>query len=106
MAALSDKDLSVLLSHSTPAPWRMTMDHGQEVHGPDGEYIARVVLSRHNAKLVCAAPDLAAEVLRLREALTALVDEYCDYARINSLGDPEKQHNIKRARAALSGARA
>jgi hypothetical protein len=46
---------------------------------------------------------LTADNARLREALTALVDEYCDYMTINHLGDPEKQHNIKRARAALTG---
>ena len=38
----------------------------------------------------------------LTAALNALVDEYCEYMRINNLGDPEKQHNIKFARAALS----
>ncbi len=45
---------------------------------------------------------LTADNARLRDALTALVDEYCDYMTINHLGDPEKQHNIKRARAALT----
>ena len=104
MAAPCDKDLVDWLSRSTRGPWRLTMDHGQEIHGPSGEYIARVVVSPPNAKLVCAAPELAAEVLRLRAALSALVDEYCDYARINNLGDPERQHNIKRARAALATA--
>ena len=43
-----------------------------------------------------------AEVKRLREALVELVDEYCDYMRLNNLGDPEKQHNIKLARQALA----
>ncbi len=36
------------------------------------------------------------------EALEALVNEVCDYAIINNLGDPEKKHNIRLARAALS----
>lgn len=39
---------------------------------------------------------------RLEAALRALVDEYCDYMRVNNLGDPEQQHNIKRAHEALS----
>lgn len=39
----------------------------------------------------------------LREALQAMVEEQCDYMRLNNLGDPEQQHNIKRARAALGG---
>ena len=46
------------------------------------------------------APEAAALILA-KEALTALVDEYCDYATINLLGDLERQHNIKLARAAL-----
>jgi hypothetical protein len=41
------------------------------------------------------------EIARLREALRAMVEEQCDYMRINHLGDPERQHNIKLARAAL-----
>jgi hypothetical protein len=38
----------------------------------------------------------------LEAALTAMVEEQCDYMRINHLGDPEKQHTIKQARAALA----
>jgi hypothetical protein len=38
----------------------------------------------------------------LEAALTAMVEEQCDYMRINHLGDPERQHNIKLARAALA----
>lgn len=45
-----------------------------------------------------AAPDLY-------EALDALVVELCDYMRINHLGDPEKKHNIKLARAAMRKAK-
>lgn len=47
---------------------------------------------------------LQAEVEVLKLALTALVDEHCDYMLINHLGNPEEQHNIKLARAALKGA--
>ncbi len=39
----------------------------------------------------------------LREALEALVAEYCDYMLLNKLGNPETQHNIMRSRAALKG---
>jgi hypothetical protein len=38
----------------------------------------------------------------LQNALEAMVEEQVDYMTINHLGDPEKQHNIKRARAALA----
>ena len=41
----------------------------------------------------------------LAEALEAMVDEQCDYMRLNVLGDPEVQHNIKLARAALASAK-
>lgn len=41
----------------------------------------------------------------LRDALQAMVDEQCEYMRINNLGDPESQHNIKRARAVLQRAK-
>ena len=38
------------------------------------------------------------ELLEVLDALKLLVDEHCDYAKINNLGDPEQQHNIKIAR--------
>ena len=55
------------------------------------EVLANVALAR-------AAPDLL-------EALEALVVETCDYNKINNLGDPEEQHNIKLARAAIAKAK-
>jgi hypothetical protein len=51
--------------------------------------------SEANARLIAAAPALL-------EALQAMVDEQVEYMTINHLGDPEKQHNIKRARAAIA----
>ena len=45
--------------------------------------------------------DLMAKNAKLREALEFMVSEYCDYTIRNHLGDPEKQHGIKLARAAL-----
>lgn len=45
-----------------------------------------------------------AENARLREALEQMVAEKCDYMRINNLGDPEKQHTVRTARAALARA--
>ena len=45
---------------------------------------------------------LLAENERLREALTAMVDDQVEYMTINKLGDPEKQHVIRAARAALN----
>ena len=45
--------------------------------------------------------DCRDEIERLREALRFIVNETCEYAIINKLGDPEQQHSIKMARAAL-----
>ena len=42
--------------------------------------------------------DMAKRGAEMTDAYRALVDECCEYAVINNLGDPEKQHNIKRAR--------
>ncbi len=44
----------------------------------------------------------AADNARLREALTMMVEDQCDYMNRNQLGDPEKQYMIKVARAALA----
>src|SRR5688500_10848337 len=41
-----------------------------------------------------------ARVDRLEEALLLMIEERCDYMWINNLGDPERQHTIKIARAA------
>ena len=42
------------------------------------------------------------EIEELRGALEAMVEEKADYMRLNKLGDPEAQHTVKRARAAIS----
>lgn len=48
--------------------------------------------------------DAAAEIARLRAALEMMVEEKADYMRLNLLGDPEAQHTIRVARAALAPA--
>jgi hypothetical protein len=57
-----------------------------------------------SVQLAIANQKLAASPA-LYEALEALVEEVCDYARINNLGEPEAKHNVKLARAALLLAR-
>lgn len=43
------------------------------------------------------------ETLRaVKVALENLVEEKCDYMRLNHLGDPEVQHTVKYGRAALA----
>lgn len=44
---------------------------------------------------------IAARMRELEGALTELIDETVDYMTINHLGDPEKQHAVKRGREAL-----
>lgn len=53
---------------------------------------------RDHAYLIAAAPDLYA-------ALEQMVEERRDYMRINHLGDPDAQHTVKAANAALAKAR-
>lgn len=48
------------------------------------------------------AANLREWVLEAASVITCFVEETCDYMRINNLGDPEKQHNIKRARVFLA----
>lgn len=40
-------------------------------------------------------------IAELRLVIQAFVAETDDYMKINQLGDPDKQHNIKRARRVL-----
>ena len=65
-----------------------------ESFGPDWN-------ARLGAKWVAEIPIIAA-ANDLREALTQMVEEKCDYMSINNLGDPGTQHTVKAARAALA----
>jgi hypothetical protein len=65
-----------------------------EILQPDRATMEKVFA---DARLIAAAPDLL-------QALQMMVEEKADYMRINNLGDPETQHTIKIARAAISRA--
>ena len=74
---MTDDELRKLLADATPGPWRDGQEGNVRVYGPDGMaehsgLIANVFKGRANARLIAAAPDLAAEVLRLRETEAAL----------------------------------
>lgn len=88
MSALTDEALAKLLDAATPGPWavagtRHTGDlkvgKNARLHfvGPDGDSLAAVFFDMKtgvgfaDAKLIAAAPDLAAEVLALRKRVEA-----------------------------------
>ena len=97
---------------ATPTPWTFDDTHDDGIGytlGPNRETIDHhgdmslsAETNKANAALKIRAVNAHA---RLVEALELLVDEKIDYMRINKLGDPETQHTIKLARAALAAAR-
>ena len=101
-----------MTSKHTPGPWEVftAVDEPQmgnfhsAIYGPVGDYDCLfVALANQNgnyegdARLIAAAPELL-------ELVKAFVAETVDYATLNKLGDPEKQHNVKWARAVISKA--
>lgn len=59
-------------------------------------------LGQWATEIIAERDALKEQVARLTEALECMVAEQVDYMTINKLGDPEKQHSVKAARAALS----
>lgn len=58
--------------------------------------------ARANAELIVRAVNSHEALVR---ALEGFIAETVDYMKINNLGDPERQHSVERARAALKLAR-
>ena len=94
------------MSEHTKGPWAI---FGDEIITDDSRRVAEIsdyngfedwpsdqVIG--NAHLIASAPDM-------QEALEAMVEAECNYMRINNLGDPEEQHGVRRARAALAKSR-
>ena len=135
MSRISDEELRRLLSDTTPGPWSVFIDDtgGRWTGWPlsiDADTITDKVVVRtggqwpyewdaktsqheacENARLIALAPALAAEVLQLREALSALHHAVCgetgfaEAVRLNSgLAYPWPALDIadEMARAALS----
>lgn len=101
------------MSH-TPLPWIATDPHrrvnpeGPFIGPSDGSPVAALTGYYGLDGIVANAEFIVRAVNShdaLINALEQIVDEKCDYMRINHLGDPETQHTIKAARAALSAAR-
>lgn len=82
--------LRELADYSTPGPWR-TDEHpymdGQSVYNADGATLAQH-LSGNNAELVTLAPDMAAELLRLRDGIEVIRD------RCETLAESAQTTNI------------
>ena len=92
------------MSAFTPGPWRVYHAPASQ-NGDEGEptlfameggtdLIAEI---EANAQLMESSPDMY-------EALKVIVGNTIDYATINNLGDPYKQHDVKLALAALAKA--
>lgn len=89
----------------TLGSWRVPIDQPMLVRNANGLCIADCSglsfgadTKVANARLISASPDLY-------EALAEMVEEKADYMVRNNLGDPEREHTIKLARAALAKAR-
>ena len=94
MSRISDEELRRLLNDTTPGPWRLGADLTtvNTAYGGDADFvkggwakaIAKTTLPKWmppkqawpNGQLIALAPALAAEVLKLREAIRSAVCEY------------------------------
>lgn len=114
-------DLREMLDEATPGPWRPSKsyralvsdspsgyDDAESVHAYGGHMVCESV-QEHNRRLIALAPDLAAEVLALREENAKLGEALAFYADENRHGLPSNgpwglgsDDFGKRARAALS----
>ena len=90
MTDLSTTNLKHLLDQATPGPWKARRDYGEtyQLFDAEDEYLG--IMHGQDAHLAAAAPELAQEVLRLRE-------ELIDWAN-----DEAQAHNalVKRAQEA------
>jgi hypothetical protein len=82
-------------------PLELLQEYVHDCDGIPDESLATVALAylRAGVKAAEAASDLLS-------ATQQLVEEKADYMRLNHLGDPETQHTIKIARAAIRKAEA
>ncbi|WP_449043770.1 hypothetical protein [Paracoccus versutus] len=89
MTDLSTDDLKSLLAEATPGPWEIVSLSGygspfsirmayrpHDPSTPATHYGVQSVRRREDARLIAHAPDLAAEMIRLREALRGMVALY------------------------------
>lgn len=82
MTDLTTDHLKNLLSQATPGPWETIeaypdgtprSDTSRQIRSADGEYLG--IMYELDVRLAALAPQLAQEVIRLRDALGYLVEE-------------------------------
>lgn len=82
MTDLTTTPLQHLLDQATTGPWSVIetypdgasrLDMSRQIRSADGEYLG--IMHGQNAHLAAAAPELAQEVINLRDALGYLVEE-------------------------------
>jgi len=125
-------DIKSDLENGTPGPWRWRdednislsnvfsaecsqnygfLDWTTSIDGPNFRFPtmdSTQVDPQANARRIARLPDLeriALAAKELAETLHDCMEETVNYMDINCLGDPEKQHNVKRGRAALKAFR-
>lgn len=72
MTDLSTDNLKRLLAEATPGPWDARRDYSETYHLFDAEDEYLGIMHDQDAHLTALAPELAQEVLRMREALRDL----------------------------------
>lgn len=90
MTDLSTANLKRLLDQATPGPWRISSTEGIVGLGFAEGFYQDDPLEKANVILAALAPDLAQEVLRMREALHDL-SEVWEAASINPACRPTEQ---------------
>lgn len=72
MTDLSTANLKRLLDEATPGPWDARRDYSETYHLFDAEDEYLGIMHDQDAHLTALAPELAQEVIRMREALRDL----------------------------------
>ena len=70
MTDLSTTNLKRLLAEAAPGPWKARGNYTDQIHDAAGDYLG--IMHDRNTRLAAAAPQLADELLRMREALRDL----------------------------------
>lgn len=75
MTDLSTTNLKHLLAEATPGPWDARRDYSETYHLFDAEDEYLGIMHDQDAHLTALAPELAQEVIRMREELIAWAND-------------------------------